>query len=128
MARKEDNLKPNSERTPKERKELARKAGIKSGEARRAKKTMKQMLDYLLEKEITNTKGEKASTLEAISVSLIKQAMSGNTKAFEVIRDTIGQKITEKLDISGGLEVQKVFITKAEKNETDKHIDDIING
>lgn len=128
MAKREDNLKPNSERTPKERKELARKAGIKSGEARRAKKTMKEMLDYLLEKEITNTKGEKASTLEAISVSLIKQAMSGNTKAFEVIRDTIGQKITEKLDISGGLEVQKVFITKAEKNETDKHIDDIING
>lgn len=127
MAKREDNLKPNSERTPKERKELARKAGIKSGEARRAKKTMKEMLDYLLEKEITNTKGEKASTLEAISVSLIKQAMSGNTKAFEVIRDTIGQKITEKLDISGGLEVQKVFVTKEEKKEVDKHIDEIIN-
>lgn len=129
MARKEDNLKPFDSNQSREKAKInGRKGGIKSGEVRRAKKTMKEMLDYLLEKEITNTKGEKASTLEAISVSLIKQAMSGNTKAFEVIRDTIGQKITEKLDISGGLEVQKVFITKAEKNETDKHIDDIING
>lgn len=130
MAKREDNLKyiKKGQLSNEEAKKRGSKGGKKSVEVRRAKKTMKEMLDYLLEKEITNTKGEKASTLEAISVSLIKQAMSGNTKAFEVIRDTIGQKITEKLDISGGLEVQKVFITKEEKNETDKHIDDIING
>ena len=95
---REDNLKPNSERTPKERQELARKAGIKSGEARRAKKTMKDMLDYLLDKEIKNNQGKTATTLEAISVSIIKQAMSGNVRAFEIIRDTIGQNPTHKMD------------------------------
>lgn len=93
------NLKPNSERTPKERKELAKKAGKKSGEARRNKKTMKEMLDYLLSKEIENKQGDKASTQEAITIALIKQALNGNVKAFEVIRDTIGEKPTEKHEI-----------------------------
>lgn len=104
-----ENLKPNSERTPKERQELAQKAGIKSGEARRAKKTMKQMLDYLLEKEIENKKGEKAITQEAISIALIQQALKGNVKAFEVIRDTIGEKPKEKQDVtlnSKGITIQ----------------------
>ena len=45
------------------------------------RKSMKEMLNYLLEKEITNKAGEKASTLEAISVSMIKQALNGNVKA-----------------------------------------------
>ena len=97
---KKENLKANTERTPKERKELAQKAGIASGEVRRAKKTMREMLNYLLEKEITNRSGEKATTQEAITVSLINQALKGNVKAWEVIRDTIGEKPTEKQEIT----------------------------
>lgn len=93
------NLKLNSERTPQERKELAKKAGIKSGEARRAKKTMREMLDYLLYKEITNSKGEKVTTKEEAAAALIKKAIQGDVKAFEVIRDTIGEKPVEQHDI-----------------------------
>ena len=62
------------------------------------RKTMKEMLEILLDKEITNNKGETATTLEAISVSLIKKAMSGDVRAFEVLRDTIGQKPTDKVE------------------------------
>jgi hypothetical protein len=92
-----ENLKPIQ--SEKEAREKGKNGGIKSGEVRRAKKTMKQMLDYLLEKEITNKQGEKATTQEAISVSLIKQALNGNVKAFEVIRDTIGEKPTDKHEL-----------------------------
>lgn len=92
----DENLKSNSERTPKERQELARKAGKASGKARRAKKTMREMLDYLLEKEINNKQGEKVNTQEAITLALLKQALNGNVKAYEVIRDTIGEKPTEQ--------------------------------
>lgn len=93
-----ENLKPIQSES--EAREKGKIGGIKSGEARRAKKTMKEMLDYLLSKEIENKKGEKATTQEAISVSLIKQALNGNVKAFEVIRDTIGEKPTEKQEIT----------------------------
>lgn len=95
-----ENLKP--VQTESEAREKGRNGGIKSGEVRRAKKTMKAMLDYLLEKEIENKKGEKASTQEAISVALIKQALSGNVKAFEVIRDTIGE--TPKQEVKTTIE------------------------
>ena len=103
MGRKEDNLKPfDSNQSREQAKINGKKGGIKSGEVRRAKKTMKEMLDYLLAKEIENKKGEKATTQEAISVSLIKQALNGNVKAYEVIRDTIGQKPVERQEIIGG--------------------------
>lgn len=103
-----------------------KKGGKRSGEVKRAKKTMKEMLDYLLEKEITNSKGEKASTLEAISVAIIKKAMIGDTKAYEVIRDTIGQKLTDKLEVIG--QVQKVYVTKEDEEAVEQHIKDMIDG
>ena len=74
-----------------------------SSEAKRKghqkKKTMREMLDYLLEKELTNKNGEKATTLEAMMTAMIKQGLNGNVKAVEFIRDTTGQKPTEKVDV-----------------------------
>ena len=63
------------------------------------KKTMREMLDYLLEKELTSKNGEKATTLEAMMTAMIKQGLNGNVKAVEFIRDTTGQKPTEKVDV-----------------------------
>ena len=88
MAGKE-NLKP--VRSKEEARERGSKGGKKSGEKRRELKTMREMLNYLLAKEITNNKGEKATTLEAVMVAQIKEAMKGNTRAVQFIRDTIGE-------------------------------------
>ena len=65
---------------------------------KKKRKTMREMLDYLLEKEITNKAGEKASTQEAITVALIAQALKGNIRAWELIRDTIGEKPSDKIE------------------------------
>lgn len=100
MANNENLKPPINKRSTEEQREIRSKGGKKSGEVRRAKKTMKEMLDYLLNKEIANKSGEKASTQEAISIALIKQALNGNVKAYEVIRDTIGEKPTEKQEIT----------------------------
>lgn len=95
----EDNLKPfNSNQSREEAKKNGRKGGKKSGEVRRQKKTMREMLDYLLEKELTSKNGEKATTLEAMMTAMIKQGLNGNVKAVEFIRDTTGQKPTEKVE------------------------------
>lgn len=93
-----ENLKPFDSNQSREKAKInGRKGGIKSGEAKRAKKTMKQVLDYLLTKEITNKSGEKAITIEAICVAQIKQALNGNTKAFKEIRDTIGEMPVQEI-------------------------------
>lgn len=93
------NLKPFSERTESEQRKIRSKGGKKSGEVRRAKKTMREILDYLLEKEITNNKGEKATTKEAILVAAIKKAIAGDIKALQFIRDTIGEMPVVKQEV-----------------------------
>lgn len=94
-----ENLKPFSERTESEQRKIRSKGGKKSGEVRRAKKTMRELLDYLLEKEITNKKGEKATTKEAILVAAIKKAIGGDIKALQFIRDTIGEMPVVKQEV-----------------------------
>lgn len=86
----ENNLKPI--RSKKEAREKGKKGGIKSGKVRAKKKTLKDELIALLETRI-----EKKTMQEKISFSLIQEALKGNVKAFETIRDTIGEKPIEQI-------------------------------
>lgn len=65
------NLKPNSERTPKERVELARKAGKASGKKRRERKTVADALRKVLDEPIA--KGSRQTRLDGISIKVIKK-------------------------------------------------------
>lgn len=95
-----------------EARELGRKGGIKSGEVRRARKTLRDELTDLLTEKITDKNGRQMETQKAISTSLIKQALSGNTKAFELIRDTIGEKPIDKVMVA---EVDQATIDEVEQ-------------
>ena len=86
MAGKE-NLRPVSSKE--EARERGRKGGLASGEARRKRKTLKEELLLML------SEGE---TQQSVTLALIEKAMSGDTKAFEVIRDTIGEKPADKVE------------------------------
>lgn len=92
----EQNLKPNSERTPSERKQLARKAGKASGKARREKRTMKQLLETALSLMVTNKKGETASRKEVIAIQLVNRAASGDLKAIDLLTKLIGEQIVRQ--------------------------------
>ena len=76
--------------------EIARLGGFASGKAKRERKTIREELEFLLAKQVKNNKGVNISTREAISTAMIGQAIKGNVKAFIAIRDTIGEKPTEK--------------------------------
>ena len=96
----EQNLNPFGTLTENEQREISSKGGKASGEARRKKKLLRECLEILLEKEITDKKGETMSGAEALSTKLFAEAMKGNVKAFEVLRDTAGQKPVEKVIVS----------------------------
>lgn len=85
----EHNLIPLNERTKSEQRAIASAGGKASGEARRARKTLKEELLLLL---------SEGDTQQNVSVALIQKALDGDTKAFEVLRDTIGEKPTEKVE------------------------------
>ena len=87
----EENLVNLKDRSPRERKEIARKGAIASNKKQAARKTLKEELLLLL---------SQGDTQEKISLSLIQEALSGNTKAFEVIRDTIGEKPKDDIDVT----------------------------
>lgn len=104
MANSENLKPPINKRSTSEQREIRQKGGIKSGEARRARKTLKEELLLLLESGDTQSK---------ISLALIKKALKGNIKAFEVIRDTIGEKPVDKqLTVEGTKEDLEVVIDK----------------
>ena len=86
------NLKPKTTLSTEEAKEMGRKGGKASVKARKERKALKEELLLLLSTPEIQTK---------MSTALIDRAMMldpmGN-KAFEVIRDTIGEKPVEKTD------------------------------
>lgn len=108
----EQNLKSFSERTEEEQREIQRKGGIASGKARAEKRDLRKALEMLLEKEYTDKKGNVATGAEAISTKLFEQAMKGNVKAFETIRDSVGQKMPERIMIA---EVDQSVIEEVER-------------
>lgn len=75
--------------SPNEARENGKKGGIKSGEKRRERKALKEELLLLLSDN---------KLQEKISLALIQKAINGDVRAFEVIRDTIGEKPTEKIE------------------------------
>ena len=104
----EQNLIPNSERTPSELREMARNGGLASGESRRKRKTLKEELLLML---------SDGDIQEKISLALINEAINGNnagsvTKAFEVIRDTIGERPVEKVQATQTVVDMSAFSTE----------------
>lgn len=99
-------------RTTEEQREIARQGGIASGEARRRKRDLRQALELLLEKEYRDKNGNTITGTEAITAKLFEQAMKGNIKAFETLRDTVGQKPVEKVMIA---EVDQDVINEVER-------------
>ena len=102
MARKADEMRQISKATQfksgKEAVKNGRKGGIASGESKRKQKTMKEMLDYLLEKEVVNkSTGEKVSTLEAMMSAIVRKAISGHVESCKFVRSTIGQDPITKI-------------------------------
>ena len=109
----EKNLIPNSERTPSELREMARKGGLASVEARRKRKTLKEELLLMLEDE---------EVQKSVAVALIQEAQNGNVKAFGMLRDTIGEAPVEKIQTTQTVVDMSAFSTDEIKAMLDDDI------
>ena len=127
----EQNLVPfTSEQSHEEAVKNGRKGGIASGEARRNRKMLRDCLDYLLEK-VDNTaldeNGNAMSGAEQLAYNLFIKAL-GETdtgkaaKAFEVLRDTAGQKPVDKVQSTQTVVDMSKFSTEEIKAMLDDDI------
>ena len=111
-----ENLRPVS--STEEARERGRKGGLASGKARRKRKTLKEELLLML---------SDGDIQEKISIALINEAINGNnagsvTKAFEVIRDTIGERPVEKVQATQTVVDMSAFSTDEIKAMLDDDI------
>lgn len=93
--------------------EVGRLGGIASGESKRKRKTLREELLALLSVD---------GTQERVSLALIKEATEGNSsgsvaRAFETIRDTVGEKPIDKVmvaDVDIGVieQIEKMVLGK----------------
>ena len=93
----EQNLRPGEYKLSQEE---AKKGGINSGKARRQKKLLRECLEILLENEVTDKNGNVMTGAEAMAAKVFQQALKGDLKAFEIVRDTAGQKPVDKVVVS----------------------------
>jgi hypothetical protein len=66
---------------------MGKKGGIASGKARREKKIFKEAIEKQL-----------GQSIDGMIKSMIEQAKSGNVQAITFLRDTIGEKPTDKVE------------------------------
>ena len=103
----EENLKPQSERTQSEQREIATKGGIASGKTRRRKKAMKERLQEALECSVVNPKVKKmmrsvgmdeadSSNWDAVVASIVAGALRGDPRYARLLMELIGETGEEK--------------------------------
>lgn len=101
----EENLIPNSERTPSELREMTSKGGKASGVSRRRKKNMKQLMELLLSKpantpndwdllaalglNLDELPDEDITNLLIVNAALLAKAKSGDVNAIKELRNII---------------------------------------
>ena len=130
----EYNLKP--VRSEREARELGRKGGKKSGEARRRKAALRDTMNRLLTMQVNveglsdvirADSGEDTTYEDVITMAMIQQAMMGDVKAYQAIMKVVGQSERSEEDLEE--QKSKIELNKARKgsitgeNETDEALD-----
>ena len=75
--------------------EIARQGAIASTAVRREKRTMREIAEIILSKDVTTSDGVVTGKY-AVLAKVIDKALKGDLQAAAFIRDTIGEKPTEK--------------------------------
>lgn len=110
----EQNLKPSEYKLSQEE---AKRGGIASGQARRKKKEFRELFEKMLSEDGGVLNGEKVTRKDMVTAKAIQVLLSEKTtdkdfiKAFEVVRDTIGERPVEKVMVA---EVDQEIIDEVE--------------
>ena len=101
------NLIPVTKRTKSEARRMSSKGGKASGKARAAMKTLKEGL----QENLTN------EDIKIISERIITMAKHGNLKAYQLLRDGLGEKPTDKVEVSGTLDIGDAFAAAVRRRD-----------
>lgn len=94
--------------TPEQRRAIARKAGLASGVARQQRQKLRETLSTMMTSTVTEPEllealeaaGWPADHQHAIALAAVVRAERGDIEAARFVRDTLGEKPTEALQMS----------------------------
>lgn len=110
------NLKPFSELTESQQREIRRKGGKASVEAKRQRKSMREAMQIgMFELELPENEKDKLKSAGvknekdmdnqmAATIAMIKKAKEGDVQAYNAICAMLGEKPADKMELSGGLQ------------------------
>lgn len=110
------NLKPFSELTEEQQREIRRKGGKASVEAKRQRKSMREAMQIgMFELELPENEKDKLKSAGvknekdmdnqmAATIAMIKKAKEGDVQAYNAICAMLGEKPADKMELSGGLQ------------------------
>ena len=119
-----NNIIPNSERTPEERREIAAAGGRASGVSRRRKKSLREAADLYLSLPVANRRAWNKISAEGVDpedidnqmamiIGLTQKAIKGDAKAAKIIVDLLDNQTGKTADD----ELEDDPITKSLKEE-----------
>lgn len=79
--------------------ERAVRAGQRSQEVQRAKRTFKEEFEAELASMVQGKDGSTTTVKNAITKQVVQKALKGDLRAAEYIRDTIGEKPVEQIEV-----------------------------
>lgn len=110
-----DNLVSFADRSAEEVREIAARGGRKSGETRRKRKTAKEIARTILQTDLSAEQieevldgakdliGDDASAYAVMIAKMVQEGLRGNVQAFTAVRDTAGDKPTDKQAVTAAV-------------------------
>lgn len=125
--------------SPQEKSEFASKGGKASGKVRKLKGTFQKIAKEILNGSSPNkvkaniakyfpeiAEDDDLNIKTAMVYIQAAKALAGDTKAFEIMRDTAGEKPVDVHKLEDPVIVKKVFISAEEKAAVDSHIEEAL--
>lgn len=97
-----ENLRPlvaHSERA----KTVASLGGIASGQARRERKALRETLSIILDNDF-EVEGHTFDGRTALCFALVRRALNGDVRAFEAVRDQLGERPAERVEVAAEID------------------------
>lgn len=125
------NLKLNSKRTKAELSAMGKKGAAKAKESKKRKREIRETLLDLLAMPMKPGKLSEASTIagltgknvtasEAMALAMLTQALEGDVRAAEFVRDSSGQKPVQQMEVSANAkEASAAFKSLLDEVESD---------
>jgi hypothetical protein len=119
------NLVTQAQRTPEERKRIARMGAEAANKKKREKKTLRELLEVALSTRVTNKDGDTKTRKEVAMLMLADKMVRGDLKAIALAQSILGETQPERLEVTGKDGAELIPARRLTKEEAQELLRDL---